>query len=149
MTTTSQETVHEAQERRAAEAFGLRPSRAAICPRTVAGGRCRAWHSGEPCICMRHRHLLDHGRIWLDEAGRYVLTGEPYDAHGEDVADLLADLAALGLRATFTGRSLWYPGYTLLIVIRPEENPLSTPENPTLFTVEDPTDSPSKSEVFP
>lgn len=100
-----------------AEASGLRPSEAAICPRVVAGKRCAAHNGDEPCVCQRHHRLLDHGRIWLDAAGRHVLTGEPYSADGEDLADLVADMSGLGLDVSLSGRSRWNPGYTLLITI--------------------------------
>jgi hypothetical protein len=108
-TSTTTETVHEAQERRAAEFYGLRPSAARICPRVVAGKHCLTDHGFVLCVCQRHQHLLDHGRIWLDQDGRHVLAGEPYDAAADEVVDLIADLSALGLRVSLTGRSLWNP----------------------------------------
>jgi hypothetical protein len=63
--------------------------------------------------------VLDHGRMWLDQAGRHVLTGEPYDAALEDLVSLHTDLVALGLSATLTGRSPWNTDYTFLVIIRP------------------------------
>lgn len=111
-------TVYEDQERRAAELYGLRPSAAAVCPRVVAGKRCIAYRDEwTVCVCQRHRRALDHGRVWLDANGRHVLTGEPYEITGEDLAGLTADLAELGLRVDLTGQSLWNPGFTVLIKI--------------------------------
>lgn len=117
------ETAHDGQRRRAADAFGLRPAIAPVCPRVVAGKRCHA--DTGACLCSEHRHLLDHGRIWLDENGRHVLTGEPYDATGEAIGDLTADMTALGLQVRLSGQSMWNPGYTLLIEITAAE--LSAP----------------------
>ncbi|WP_433541156.1 hypothetical protein ACQP10_08505 [Streptosporangium sandarakinum] len=115
-------THHEAQEQRAADLFGLRPSRARICPRVVAGKHCQADH--DTCVCQRHHRLLDHGRLWLDPEGHHVLTGEPYSADGDALTALLTDTASLGLTVSITGRSLWNPGQTVLIRItadRPSE----------------------------
>jgi hypothetical protein len=115
---------YHAQELRAAEWYGLRPSGARICPRVVAGKHCLAYRSRARCVCQRHRPLLDHARIWLDTHGRHILTGEPYGVWGDDVMDLLTDLAALGLRASFTAHSVWNPGSTLLIRIERADSPL-------------------------
>lgn len=112
---TAMTTAHDQQEHRALEEFGLRPSQARICPRVVAGRHCRA-DTGE-CACIRHHRLLDHGRIWLDIDGRHVLTGEPYEAAGEDIAVLAEELLPLGLVVSLSGRSLWNPGHTVLIRI--------------------------------
>lgn len=110
---------HGLQGQRAADWYGLRPAKAQVCPRIVAGKRCLAYNGhSEMCVCQVHYRLLDHGRIWLDATGQHVLTGEPYDAHGDDLAALLVDLAALGLRATITAHSMWNPGSTVLILIR-------------------------------
>lgn len=114
-------TAHQDQERRAAELFGMRPSTAPACPRAAAGKHCRAAH--ETCVCQRHHHALDHGRMWLDRDGCRVLTGEPYDLDGVELAALVADMAALGLTVRLDGRSLWNPGYALLIRITKENRP--------------------------
>ncbi|MEV5711248.1 hypothetical protein [Actinoallomurus sp. NPDC052274] len=114
-------TAAEEQERRAHDMFGLRPSGAVVCPRVVAGKRCIAHNGTELCVCQRHYRLLDHARIWLDETGRHVLTGEPYSAAGEDLADLITDMSELGLDVNLSGRSPWNPGFTLLIRITKRE----------------------------
>jgi hypothetical protein len=116
-TKTPAERAHEAQERRAFAEHGLELIEARICPRVFAGKDCCA-DSDTLCACQRHRRLLDHGRVWLDQEGCPVLTGEPYDADGADLADFVADMTALGLRVALTGRSPWYPGHTFLILIR-------------------------------
>lgn len=110
---------HEAQEERAAEYFGLRPSTAAICPRVAAGKRC-LMDTRQECVCRDHRRLLDHGRMWLAENGQHVLTGEPYDTWGEEIAEFITALAALGLKVSISGRSLWNPGSCLLLRITRE-----------------------------
>lgn len=115
----------EAQEYRAAQWFGLRPSRARICPRVVAGKRCIDGNLGKACVCHKHHDVFDHARIWLDETGRHVFTAEPYSysASGEEIAAMIADMAALGLEVRFSGRSPYNPGYTLLIKITKQPNP--------------------------
>ncbi|MBN6051311.1 hypothetical protein JYK22_05145, partial [Nonomuraea sp. RK-328] len=107
-------THHEAQEQRAAEYFGLRPSKASVCPRVVAGKRCLIDSRGK-CVCQDHYRVLDHGRMWLDENGHHVLTGEPYNTWGEEMTAFVAAMDELGLHVHLSGRSLWYPGYTLLV----------------------------------
>lgn len=109
---------HEDQEERAAEYYGLRPSNARVCPRVVAGKRCLA-NCGE-CVCSHHHRVLDHGRVWLDKDGKHVLTGEPYDASGNQIAALVTDMAALGLEVSLSGRSMWNPRSTLLIRVTAE-----------------------------
>lgn len=101
-----------------AAAQRLRPSTGAICPRRVAGVRCHAWHDRPAlCVCQRHHHLLDHGRMWLDAHGRHRLTCEPYDAEGEELAAFVADLADIGLRVDISGMSLWNPGWCVLLIV--------------------------------
>jgi hypothetical protein len=109
--------VHERHEAAFAE-LGYRPSRARICPRVIAGRHCRA---DVGCICHAYHRVLDHARIWLDEAGDHVLTAEPYHAHGTDLVAFLLDLELLGLRACLSGASPWNPGHTLLITVRRAE----------------------------
>jgi hypothetical protein len=118
------------QQQRAADWYDWRPSTAPACPRVVAGKRCLTGTGDRLCLCERHRHLLDHGRAWLTPDGHGVMTGEPYDTTTEELADLSADLAPLGLRATVTGRSLWNPGYTLLIIITRERAQLLIGSSP-------------------
>lgn len=117
----TQSDVHADHEARFAEWYTLRPSKAPACPRVVAGKRCQVGNDqGLLCVCHRHRPVLDHGRMWLDEDGKHVLTGEPYDVALAGLLGLQVDLDELGLRATVTGRSPWNPGYTFLITIRAE-----------------------------
>ena len=105
-------------ETRAADWYGWKPSRARPCPLALAGHRCRL-HTALTCLCNTRR-LLDHPRRWTDRDGNPVLSAEPYDAHGEDLAELVAELAALGLWVRLSGRSPYYPTRTLLLVISRE-----------------------------
>ena len=107
--------VRRDHETRAADWYGWKPSRAHPCPLSLAGHRCRL-HTALTCLCNTRR-LLDHPRRWTDRDGNPVLTAEPYDAHGEEVAELVAELAALGLRVRLSGRSPYNPTRTLLLVI--------------------------------
>ncbi|WP_326646613.1 hypothetical protein OG884_18480 [Streptosporangium sp. NBC_01755] len=70
-------------------------------------------------MCLPYHHLLDHGRIWLDQEGRYVLTGEPYEIDGHNLGRFTKDMAALGLQISVKPKSesFWYPGHTFLILI--------------------------------
>lgn len=117
---------YDEQIARAAER-GLRPSRARVCMRVVAGRRC-LWASDHPRGCQGCRNGLDvglvwdHPRIWLDATGRHVLTLEPYDygLRGEEEFDVVRAAAAeLGLTVTVEPpeSSLYYPGHTHLITI--------------------------------
>lgn len=120
-------TVHEAHADRMARVHALRPSDARDCPQVVAGKRCRCaegWDVGRaPCPCQRYYpQLLDHCRIWLDAEGRHVLTAEPYSVDGDELADFLADMAALGLRVRISGRSQWHPTTVLIIVTRADSD---------------------------
>jgi hypothetical protein len=107
---------HESQHSRAA-ARGLRPSTAKACPRVVAGKRCGAGLAGA-CVCQTYRRVLDHGRIWLDQDGRHLLTGEPYDLSPRSVAEFTAAMTELGLSVSLSGRSMWNPGQCLLVTVR-------------------------------
>lgn len=103
-----------------------RRSDARVCPRSVAGLRCLVYYGsggpptgGMPCVCQR-RHVqraLDHGRIWLDEDGDRVLTGEPYGLSGETLCRFVQDCRDLGLRVRVDPRSPWNPGSTLLLIV--------------------------------
>lgn len=126
---------HAEQLRLAAENYGLRPSRAHVCPRVVAGKRCLSYHE-EPCLCQKHHSLLDHGRVWLDRQGRRVVTGEPYHVAKADLVDLAADMATLGLRVTVKpqSESFWYPGHTHLIFITRDDVPVRRKPDPAGVT---------------
>lgn len=109
---------YEIQKSRAAELFGLRPSKASICPRVVAGKRCVRYYRDSGCICERHYKLFDHGRIWLDKNGRHVLTGAPYGATDKELAELDADMRELGLSVSFPNQWLWNPRTLTIMVTR-------------------------------
>lgn len=109
-------TVHHAAQVDRATRLGLRPSTVTVCPLSVLGRRCRTRYA-EVCICQRHHRLLDHGRVWVDDRGRRVLTGEPYDLDPVEVVDLAADLAPLGLAVELVpGPGLWHERTRILAV---------------------------------
>ncbi len=106
--------------------LGLRPSTRRLCPRSLSGRRCKAWNPAKPaCVCLNR--VLDHLAAWTDRDGRPVLTAEPYNADGADLAELIGDLAALGLRVTVDGRSPHYPGATVLLLIQRDTQPATRP----------------------
>jgi hypothetical protein len=111
---------HAEQEQRAAKWWGLRPSNARVCLRVVAGKRCV--QPQRSCVCDKHQRLLDHGRIWLDEDGKHVLTGEPYNASPRELSALFADADEHGLKVRISGRSPWFPGATVLIHISAQKD---------------------------
>lgn len=114
---------HKQHEAAMLEAHGLKPSSGRICPRVVAGKRCRYGDSRvdpDDCVCMRYLHLLDHGRLWMNAEGQHVLTGEPYGITGEALAPFLAEMASLNLEVTILARSPWYQGHTVLIMVEPD-----------------------------
>ncbi len=81
------------------EFYGLRPSRARTCARKAAGLRCLQEvadlrDKGELVECLCTHDALDHTALWLDEAGGYVWTTEPYERDGETIADLISELQA-------------------------------------------------------
>lgn len=102
-------------ERRALAWFGLTPASTRPCPRTLAGRRHIELDRG---ICICDNRVLDHPRRWTDREGRPVVTAEPYGQDGESLADLLRELAELGLTVLVDGRSPYYPGSTILILMR-------------------------------
>lgn len=110
----------EGQRRRAAQYFGLRPTNGPACPRILAGKSCLSYSgrysNDSDCPCQRYRKLLDHGRIWFDKNGRNILTGEPYYAHGREIAEFVAEMTELGLSVSFPGQSMWN-AHTLTIMV--------------------------------
>lgn len=103
------------QDDQAAEQ-GRYPCKAIVCPRVVAGLRCLR---DADCLCTRHHQLLDHARIWWKPASQqHEMTCEPYQAYSEGLDALFGDLHALGLNATVSTKSPWYPGSTLMIEVR-------------------------------
>jgi hypothetical protein len=56
--------------------------------------------------------------MWLTSDGERVFTAEPYDFSGEDFADLVTACGELGLEVAVHGTSPYFPGRTLLIIIR-------------------------------
>jgi len=118
-----------------AKFFGLRPHPKNLtvsrCPRIVAGKRCLLGFGKwgfQSCICRRYAsHLWDHTNLWRDKFNRNVLTVEPYGINAEELAPLISDVAALGLEVDIEGYSPWFPGHTVLIVIRPQRAPAPQP----------------------
>jgi hypothetical protein len=119
-------------EERMAEVHGLRPATGNPgwpCPRVAAGKRClRGYPSSRhaPCVCEAlYPDPLDHGRVWLDAGGRYVVTAEPYghpDLTGS--LDRLNDVVgALGLVAEVRPDEQWAPGQTVLVWIQGVRSP--------------------------
>lgn len=107
------------------ERFGYRPSKAPVCPWVVVGKRCRISGWGELCLCERFQSLLDHGRMWIGEDGRHVLTGEPYrhvlsptwGPPGGTMSDFRREMASLGLVLAISEESPYNPGNTILITV--------------------------------
>ncbi len=97
--------------------YGWRPSTGRRCPLSLAGRRCR-WATGALCLCARRRQLLDHARRWRDADGQPIMSSEPYEVDGHDLADLVGELDALGLEVDLSGASPYYPGATILLTIR-------------------------------
>jgi hypothetical protein len=101
--------------------YGLRPSRAAVCLRPVAGKRCLLGYSHQVvCICQAPWmwRVLDHPRIWLNRDREYVLTGEPYQGafSDEELAGFERAVKELGLvYIRGGGPSPYSPGHTELI----------------------------------
>lgn len=114
-------------ERRMLAAHGLRPTSGNPhwpCPRVAAAKRClRGYPSAAQsgCICEDlYPSPLDHGRTWLDENSRYVVTAEPYD-HPDlagELDRLNATISPLGLEAVAIGGEQWKPGHTVLVWIQ-------------------------------
>jgi hypothetical protein len=109
---------YEAQELRMLQYFGYRPSRAALCPRVVAGKRHLGYrYSRNPCLCLDFIELFDHGRMWIAPSGEHILTGEPYVINEPLLEDFRSRIADLGLVADVRPQSAWFPGHTKLIVV--------------------------------
>jgi hypothetical protein len=120
--TFASDTPYSNQQGRFRDWFKWCPSTAATrCPRTLAGKRCRSWTYGEPCMCQEHHHVLDHACRWIDKEGQPVLTSEPYDFGGEQFAGFVTECSKLGLRVSVSGTSPYFPGRTVLIIIRKRE----------------------------
>ena len=101
-------------------AFGYEPSKAAVCPRIVAGKRCRR---ARDCVCRKYEtKAFDHARMWKDHNGRHVFTSEPHGLQGEEIVALVSDMEDLGLTVSIDGRSHWSSdGAALLIIITTSE----------------------------
>jgi len=114
---------YEDHEARMLKWFGFRPRAGHLrhypCPRTIVGKRCRAHTAPDGlCICQKHHRILDHSRGWVDQHGAFVHTAEPYSFSGRELADLVGDLADIGVEAEVSGESLWYPTSTVMLVLR-------------------------------
>lgn len=119
------ETIYERQATQLAAIVGAARAARRVCPMVAAGLHCRATaryaDTGELCACQRFSHLLDHGRAWRCPAGHVIITGEPYDADGSELAALAAFCDAHGLDMIVSGRSTWNPGDTFLIIVRRQD----------------------------
>ncbi|MEU6725560.1 hypothetical protein ABZ917_17780 [Nonomuraea wenchangensis] len=124
---------HEEQERRAADRYGLRPAGARCCPRVVSGKRCLV-SSRNTCVCQEFHALLDHGRMWRDRHGYYVLTGEPYSISTADLSAFTEVMDSLGLTVDVKepSDSFWNPGWTHLIVVAGENRPTRAKRKPVV-----------------
>jgi hypothetical protein len=122
---------HEEWERRMLKYYGLRPKdpKLARCPRIVAGKRCLLGNPGpagslRTCICHSTFHsLTDHRGMWRDALGRTVLTWEPYGIYGADFTAVVGPILALGLEILIESYSPYYPGHTVLVIIRQDFHP--------------------------
>jgi hypothetical protein len=74
------------------------------------------------CICQ-HDTVLDHAGRWIDRDGYPVITREAYQVHSHELVAFLQEVDRLGLRVYATGRSSWYPGHTLALVIMRKSDP--------------------------
>lgn len=111
--------------------FGLRESRAPICPRVVAGKRCLRWR--RPCVCYPDGNLLDHGRMWVTSRGTHLLTAEPYHVDLKKFDALALQLRPLNLLVAITAVSIWFPPDSTLVYIRHRDD---EPLGPLAFAVE-------------
>lgn len=125
MTNTTMSPYDEETDRAAKR--GWRPADAHTCPHVIAGGNCQA-DVNVVCLCQRHHHALDHARTWHDRDGQLILTGEPYDISGGNLSAFIFDCALLDLRVSISGRSMWYPGSTLLLIIRKDNTDKEPPQ---------------------
>lgn len=116
---TTAERVHREHDLRAREWWGLTPSNGRACPRSLAGlGHTEVRDFAGSAVCVCANPLLDHPRRWLDRDRRPVLTAEPYAAAGRALLALLERLTLLGLTVDVSARSPYFPGSTLLLLIR-------------------------------
>lgn len=96
---------------RALTDYGLRQISTGSCPRRLVNLPCL--HA--ECWCASR--LNDHGRRYRTIAGdRPVVLWEPYSAHPEELAPVLAAAAADGVAVEVTGSSPWNPGRTVALV---------------------------------
>jgi hypothetical protein len=74
--------------------------------------------------------VLDHARMWHrgrrhGKGRRWTLTSEPYHLEGGPFLEFVEWCRSLGLRVWLSGRSPYFPGQTLLLVVeRADEYPL-------------------------
>lgn len=120
--TTDTTTCRDDQNTRAAAMFSLQGINAPTCPRALAAKPC---HHPEPCLC--HHPALDHARRWRDPDGNHLITGEPYNLNGEDLAHFIRACTDLGLTVTIDGRSPWNPSDCLTVLIRRPPKPHREP----------------------
>ena len=114
------------REERFAEWFGWRPSEAVECPRYAARKRCQL-NADVTCVCEEYCNLLDHPAVWRSRGGEHVYTAEPYDTAVDldELARFAAEVRRDGLHVCLSPRSGWFPGATLLIIVRQSAGPYS------------------------
>lgn len=119
MTTTTNP--HAARERRALEQFGWTPSKKRACPKNLVRRHCQY---PRPCLCCPScgGDNRDHFSRWRCPDGSEVVINEPYnlDPESDDFMDWKRSCEELGLTVTIhedKTESLWFPGWTTLIVV--------------------------------
>jgi len=110
MTTSTRD--HQAEHRSRAADLGLRQTGIRSCPRQLAGKQHRPG-----CWCSSR--LNDHGRRYQTvRDGTPVVLWEPYDAAGDELAEVIAAAAVDGITVNVSGASPWNPGATFALTFQ-------------------------------
>jgi hypothetical protein len=80
------------------------------CPRRLLRKHCRNEREYGDCWCSSR--LNDHGDTWRNSDGNRFVLWEPYGAHGEELANVLAAAHEDGLRVDICP-SVWNPPHTI------------------------------------